>query len=247
MRKSLMSLLGIMLSMLTAQGVVITDDFNRLDTGYSADASLIGSGWVNAAPSDSNNTWRINNGTLEFDGTVSFSLPGILYNTETTLNGAWTFSCDITLREDYGWNGFVLYKDTDNYTFLQMMKRSSDGSKAAALIQCIDGVTGSTLWLSGSITEADDYTVVFESNGSGVVSCNVYELGQSTAVAYRTLTSQDFDGYYAGLRAGNYNKNPDVAYDNFSVTVIPEPGTVNLLVLSTVGIFISRRIAKKER
>ncbi|MEA2067659.1 MAG: hypothetical protein U9P12_00535, partial [Verrucomicrobiota bacterium] len=210
----------------------VTDDFNRTDTAWSSDSSLIRSDWA----SSGTNVWRINGSSLEVDVPDQGGETAILYNTsKQTVSGGssgFTLSTDMTATTNEQWCGIVFnYQNPSNYYML----RIKTGTTSYHFIPVVDGVNGADLELNADAlvtwAEGTSYTFTVSSYTPYEFSFEITETGSSTVL--NPVTSVSFaishhNGGYAGFWAidGNIvglDTVPDIVFDNFNLTVsVPE-------------------------
>ncbi|MGE4489318.1 MAG: glycoside hydrolase family 95-like protein [Kiritimatiellales bacterium] len=207
---------------MTGSGATVSDDFERADTAYSTDGSIIGSGWVNA---DVGVRWRIANSVLEGDNTTIDA--GILYNTNTVLNEGYIYSVDLKFAND--WQGIAFnYQDTGNYYFFRVKPTGYQ------VIRVQDGRYSETFLNQAiSLSYNTYYTIIVKSDGAGNFDCIIANQGETTPLnAVTNISDGTFSGGYAGLYVGGSGGSPDVTYDNFSLQ--PPPPTTGFC-MSVVG------------
>ena len=221
-----------------AFGTLLTDDFNRADTTYSSDGSLLGSGWNTSG--DTNHLWRINSNEMQAD-VIGANDPAILYNTDLTLDTNFTYSADVRLQGAYG--GVVFhYQDKDNYYAARI--RSYGG--VYQILRVVDGGVHTVINKSdGNFSGNQFYTFTVTSDNAYNFTLEITKQGEST-VLNPTTTGTDaasaFTGGYAGLYCGSNSASPDTRFDNFNVQTVPEPATVGLLALSAAGLMALRKL-----
>jgi len=220
---------------------LVTDDFNRPNTVYTNDTSLIGPHWQQ---NWSANKWSIGNGSVYGDLTVG---EAVLYNDElqTTSGGGDSF----TLKLDYVgrhnvtvWGGIAWnYQNADNFYCLRYKNTTDDYQ----LLTMRNGGWANVSSGKASAIFADSAFYSFE-----ITSANAYEFAYSikertsgTLVASGTYTpaGSDFNGGYAGIFQTSTG-GAHTATDNFSLEVIPEPATLGMVaILGGAILFIRKR------
>lgn len=112
-------------------------------------------------------------------------------------------------------------------------------------------------YFNGPAWKVDDGT--FEQNGTKNMMGNVWEWLESADdgtldnVGTENMAFRGGD-YFQGItlldkenRGGGTDPNAEYYNTGFRVVAIPEPGTISLMSLSTVGLFLTRRIRRRRR
>jgi hypothetical protein len=195
------------------------DDFNRVDTAYSSDGSLIGPNWVNAYSGDE---WKVCESNLCLN---AGGVPGILYNaslaTQSGFGGSFLLSADVCA--EVGWAGIVFnVQDASNYYVL----RFKAGTRDYQLLG-VQGGTNATVvkWSDASSVFAagNFYSISVSSSEACEVDFSICD-GDSVMASAGVSDSQSlFPAGYAGFYnvvTGSYD--PDSRFDLFSLRVVPD-------------------------
>ncbi len=217
-----------------------SDDFNRTDTAWTQDGSIIGTDWVIG----NGTNWRIVNNELEsepytagkqviWNTAVSFA-PG-----DTTLN----FSGTLTSHNG-GWNGIVFNLQDDGNYYTVRLNGGGNSNDFQFLVfgdgglkTQIDPESGSKT-ASAYFNQSVPYTVTVT-----LVSQNLYGVsisGSNIDDIYREYDVSSYASYlYSSGYTGFYSSSVGTLYDDYSMTTnAPESSTtallMGLLVLSSI-------------
>lgn len=241
--KKCILLINILFATSAAWAALITDDFNRLDQNSNADGSLIGSGWVN---SDGSDRWAINGSSLR---AVVVAPPAVLYNTGlgtgSSADRSFTLSVDVAPKVDANvWSGVVFnYQNSLNYYML----RFKVGTTAYQLNRVINGAVGGPVFADDATTTfslSTFYTLTVSSTTAYEFDFTITEAGSSTVLNPITTaidTGNNFTDGYAGVYSDGAIGWVS-AYDNFSLTAIPEPTVLGMLGFVGVALISARRV-----
>lgn len=213
---------------LTAQ-VTFTDDFARAE---------IGSDWT----VDQGNWWietdRLTSGNTSTDNVITFN------QFDLGDSPSFTFESNLSIERSVAWAGIVFHvaDASNNY----MLRVRPDQSR----VQFISWVNGSasvlanTQNLSTPFVVGDTYLVGVNSPTPGEFDLYIRDSGGATFFeASRTNTAHSGGraGFFSASTGGNNVIN--LAADDFSLQVVPEPATVGLLagVFALGGAFWWRR------
>lgn len=234
---------------------LLTDDFNRGDTAYSTDSTIIGSSWVSSLGDDRS---AIKSNTLAFDVPLTLSANHLFYNTGIALSAgtaggsSWTYSADVKI-DGAGMYGGIAFNilDANNFYALRIKAGYSDYQ----MIRVVNGVTSSFVSqsnLTAPIAAGGAYTFTVSSDVVDNFTFTITAAGSSTVLNPQTTTSlgtSGFDNGYAGFYhwTGLGSRLPDATYDNFSVNVIPEPATIGLLGIGAILATVARKYSRITR
>ena len=195
------------------------DDFNRADTAYSSDGSLIGPNWVNAYSGDE---WKVCESNLCLN---AGGVPGILYNaslaTQSGFGGSFFLSADVCA--EVGWAGLVFnVQDASNYYVL----RFKAGTRDYQLLGVQNGTNATVVkWSDASSVFAagNFYSISVSSSEACEFDFSICD-GDSVMASAGVSDSQSlFPAGYAGFYnvvTGSYD--PDSRFDLFSLRVVPD-------------------------
>ena len=239
MKKSIIMTISILCASSATWATIIGDDFDRAETAWSTDASLIGSHWKQF---DGEDEWRI------FDNAVQvYGVNGdpTLYNDELqTLSGGGN-SFDLSMDVDAigsVWAGIVFnYNNPSNYYMLRF-KGDYQGYQVLGIRD--NGSPNVIVNVDAPSTFALNtfYTLSVASDTAYEFDYSIKEAGSGTVVVSGSCIGDESlaVGGYAGALFSN--SGPYAQYDNFSLKVIPEPATFGLLGLAgAAALFIRRR------
>jgi hypothetical protein len=205
--------------------------------------------------------------TLSADGTTAYNFASALgiasataanpvvydvtISMANTLSGTARFSFALgTVESDAGtWDfGVQLYRAATADTFYQIAKRIDTGSSGLAadqntsIVTTAPGTAGSQLDLRMRVFDAGAETTTFSSR---------LQLFLGESLVYDTATDASLvngwrldgaDRYFSWDQAGaGATITGGVSYDNFSVTLVPEPSTAALALLAGLAFFARRR------
>ncbi|MCK5675849.1 MAG: hypothetical protein KAH99_02410 [Verrucomicrobia bacterium] len=211
MKKSILTI-SILCAASAVWAAIITDDFNRLDTAYSADGSSIGANWVNGAGADN---WKIAGNNL-FVNTDAGA--GILYNNSLqTVSGngtSFTLSADVAGHAINIWSGLVFnYQDENNYYYL----RIKPGSESYQLISYVGGGNERVIVTKDdaltTFAPETQYTLTVTSDTAYSFDFAITEVGSSTVLNPTTAATDPyarFTGGYAGFRVFSFSDHKGV-------------------------------------
>jgi len=216
--------MALMLVMLgaNASGMLLTDSFDRADTKYSTDASVVGASWVN---SDLSDRVKVSESNLFINAGVA---PGILYNKamETISDNGSGFAVHADVWTKNGtWCGLVFnYQNTTNYYVLRMR----GNSRCYQLLRVVNGseqVIVNKSDASKTFSAETFYTLNVSSDMEYLFDFSIKEVS-GTAILNPTAACRDahssFTGGYAGLYCAQTRSNPDGKFNNFGVEVLLE-------------------------
>lgn len=258
--KRIVVMLGLGLTCGAVQAALFTDDFNRATTAFETNTTTsIGSGYeITQTVGDRIASIRILNPALQMQqinpagssinaGNIVFRQTGIeLTNSE--VGDSFTVSGDIKTFSAAA--GSLLYGLAFNY--------QPDGSFYAARIDTgtdttvlqflrVDGLGNvgafANVVNSTALATSSTYTITIESSTVGVFNYTLdganLDGGQLTGTA--TDTALNLANGHAGFYSSGANTTP--TYDNLSIQTIPEPATLGLITLASVGLLGLRRMA----
>lgn len=231
-----------LLCICSAEAALFVDRFDRLDTGFQSDGSLIGANWVN---SRSSGFWGITNSQVVADVSEGNT---VLYNTSlTTASGngiSFRCSLNLSIRSENVWGGMAVnYKNSNNFYYF----RCKGGANSYAFARMEEGahVQMANLTLATGIFETNKfYTLTVTSSDPYQFTYEIKETVSGTVVVTGSVTDPDetFAGGYAGLLAST--TGPDKhRWDNFSLTQDVESDCgFNLMVPSSMVPDLQSRI-----
>ncbi|MEI8206931.1 MAG: PEP-CTERM sorting domain-containing protein [Kiritimatiellales bacterium] len=245
MKKSI-AIITLLLGVTTAWAGLIADDFNRVNTAYSTAGSTIGANWVNPS---SANKFSISNNVLYMDA-VGGGNNCILYNNaQQTLSGSgssFTLSAQVAGHATVTatWQGVVFnYQNASNYYTLRF-KTGAAGYQLLGVSNNATIVVKSGNSTAGNFAAGTLYAVTVASDAAYDFDYSIKSVdGLTTFVSTNSVDANSFfTGGYAGLYLGSApNPAPDSRFDNFNLTVIPEPATIGMFGLAAVLILLFRR------
>jgi len=217
----------------SAWAASITDNFNRADTQQTAYTMKVGgTGWTQAGDgvNPTGDDWFIKGNVVRLRTREGNA---VMYNTAlSTVSGGgtnFTLSADVSGVTSNAWVGLVFnYQDEANYYIL----RFKAGTDEYQLIERRDSENKALVnqKISGSFSAGlgNYYTLTITSDTAGDFNFTIKQQGESAVL--NTVTAYDdsasaHTGGYAGLY-GTITPNHCGAYDNFSLSVIPEPVTL---------------------
>ena len=227
---------------------LFTDDFNRADVGPTTNGSLIGANYVNT---NEEKDWQISGNKLVFPEPGYVPGGATLYNTSVqTLTSAegvsFSIQADVTIDNANRWASLVFnYQGSDNYYSLRVSQDADQPVLKYQFLQVFDGAAaavvnkkdsdtftlGHTYNLSVSYDQSTDNYIFLVKDGSTILNNTTNILGSEL--------SAGFDDGYGGVSSG-INMSP--TFDNLSITSIPEPTTLGLVVGATFALFGIRRL-----
>jgi hypothetical protein len=244
MKKSI-AIISILLGASTVWAALITDNFNRDNVALTTDGSQIGANWVS---SKAVAQWGISGNRLISENPASPAGHAVLYNTGvSTVSGNGTnFTVSLDVMALSGttdpWAGIVFnYQDANNFYWFRLKGNANNYS----LVRFVDGsVQNIVATTAGSNFAFDtDYTLKVYSSAAYTFDYEIKETLSGTVLVSGTATDADsnFTGGYAGVLQSTTGADRN-SFDNFSVEVIPEPATIGMLAVGTVGVLALRRM-----
>ena len=245
MRKSIL-VIAALLAASSAWATLVTDDFNRADTGNdrSGDPNIVGANWRNGDLG--NSYWAI--GGNEVDA-MAANWDEVLYNdalqTGNSGGDSFTVSLDIKGNANAVWVGGVAFNVQDGANWYGL--RFKTGSPYIQFARTFSGSTGVSTVYNGSHTFLADtyYTMTVSSDTPGIYDIDVREKGSATSIWSGTrddTANGALSGGYGGLYVTQAGlASPLQSFDNYSLDAIPEPATFGLLGLAGAAVLFARR------
>jgi len=209
-----------------AFGDQLTDDFNRADTAYSTNGSMIGMGWNTSEPDVTGEVWRVSSNEVQCD-IIGATDPAILYNAAVPLDSEFTCSADVKLQGAYG--GIVFnYQNATNYYVarirgwggLYQILRVEDGGVHVVLSEATAP--------ENAFTGTEYYTITVSSDNASNFTLEIARQGETEVlnpVTNATDLAAAFAGGYAGFYCGSNSGSPDTRFDNFKVETAIQSST----------------------
>ena len=225
-----------------ASASLFTDDFGRAD-------GSVGGDWISAGVA----SWAIQSSQLvETGGNAAASY---LVNTNAqaaTTTSALSFNVTVEAKagEVNDMTGIVWnWQDANNYQFYRM--RWGNGTAQLEVGQVVGGVQSLVYSkqnneLASLFTSAAYIFTLAYDQDSASYTINMPPTTNPTGERnLTTFSTSEFSGVATGGGSGIYSlfkTDAGNTFDNFSVTTIPEPATVGLVVMSSMGIVLLRKI-----
>lgn len=252
--KKIMAIVAVMVGSQISQASLFTDNFDRANTSNSQDGSTIGTNYVSSGANGTAAAWKINSNQLAPMVSGIGSESGVLsyQNPAYALSGSFTVSADVTTGGTMGSSvvsGLALnYKDQDNFYALAFGINLSGTGQVYLYKFNNAGTTKTTVGTSaltsaGAVSISSSYLLTATSTAAGVFNYTLATADGSTTLLSGTFTdsSSPITGGYAGLYA---LAGASSTFDNFSVSVIPEPATVGLFSISMLTVLVARRLRR---
>jgi len=217
----------------------ITDNFDRADTSQTSyTVNVGGTGWTQVGDGTSGADWFINTNQLRGRPRASSQ---VMYNTglQTTSGDdtSFTLSADVSVRNVNNWGGIAFnYTDANNYYFI----RYKAGTNEYQVLEMSGGsqiVHVNKKLSEGTFAAGGWQTITVTSTGAGVFD---FEIGTAVSGSVDDSASARSGGY-AGLWVTGTTSDNSTWFDNFSLSVIPEPATIGLFGVATGVILVIRR------
>ena len=237
--KKFISIISLLLGASSAWATIITDDFNRADTGLNSSGATVGADWHSSRTTGG---WGITDQKVVASMTEANT---VLYNdTLETVSGGGTFfslSLDVTASGVY-WAGVVFnYQDADNFYWLRYKGTASNYSLVRFIGGSAKNVIATTI--TGTFATNTAYTLTVASSNAYEFTYEIKEtVGGSVMVSGTETDSESaFTGGYAGILQSTTGPGRNT-FDNFSLEVIPEPTTLGLMAVCAAGALFIRRL-----
>jgi len=231
---------------LVVTSTLVTDDFNRT-VGHNSGGAMGAPGiWTNGF-TGSNAQWGIVDG--EASANLGTGSVGLLVNKALgTVSGngnSFVLSADVKTLLDDTWAGVMFnYTDENNYYYfryksgannwaVQAVKNGETDRLGAAGTASATFQTDAYYTLTVSSTNLYEFDVSIKESLSGTVLVSDSRIGVDA--------TEQLSGGYGGLYQASLG-NDRVRFDNFSLEVIPEPATIGMLAVGTVGVLALRRM-----
>jgi len=243
--KKSIAIISLLVGGSSAWAALITDNFNRENmTQTQNTVNVGGTGWTQAGDGTAaGSDWFIAANVARLRDR---NPNAVMYNTAlSTVSGGgtnFTLSADVSGRILNVWVGTVFnYQDEANYYVL----RIKAGTDEYQLIERRGSVNTAIVnqKISGSFAVSSYYTLTITSDTAGDFNFTIKQQGESAVL--NTVTAYDdsasaLTGGYAGLYA-TYTGGHSGQYDNFSLSVIPEPATMGLFSVALGVILLIRK------
>ncbi len=210
----------LLLGAASAWAATASDDFNRNNTNWSADGSLIGADWN--YDSGLNGNWKINGNRVDVqNGTAST----VLYNDalQTTSGNGTTFtaSLDVMVNSNSAWSGLAFNAQDSTHFYYMRIRGNDTDNVQIGRIGTSEGIFGNKHAIS-NLVSGMDYTLTVSSSIPYVFDCQIKETASGTVLFSGTFedTSSVFTGGYAGIYQGTAALGTTVSsYDNFDLEI----------------------------
>ena len=224
--------------------VIFEDDFNNNDNGWSSIGTASGEGTIGTDPGASSASvlYASNNDNIG----VTAGL--IMTNQVNIANG----DIDVFMRVRVDLNG-----GSDN-RFVIALKETGSGGRFASLTirpghtSYMQGLNSSGATITSSTTAFSypdfvnfvDFRMTLSSNGDGSMDLEAFKKTSTDSdfVSFITLNTDFSSGVFDDLSVYIRNGTDKPAYfDSVSVEQVPEPATISLFAIFSVGILLFRR------
>ena len=230
---------AIIASLLAMAGVVahaalITDDFNRPDTGNATgDLSAIGS-WENSGSS----TWKIGGNEL-VPVTKSSSYYYAMNNALETTDGAFTLKGTVIVNtvNSAAYVGMTWNHTDENNNYVMRYYQSG----ATQVLRRTGGTWAVIKNVAGAFSPVNDrgYEVTISSAAINDFTLTITDTVTSSDVYTTSWT--DAANTLTGGYGGFFANSAVATYDDFSLDAIPEPTTLGLLGATALGLVFIRK------
>lgn len=214
---------------ITAQAVVVQDDFNRGDTSWSTDPSMsIGTNWINGGVAGNSGTFRIADQRL-LTGGGSGNVPVIHAGVETVSGGGadFTLSTTVRLTSDNIYGNLVFnYQNPTNYYAV----RFRAASKAVQVVRVVDGNPAAAFAIVANtnlldFTNPSDYEFQVASDAPYTFDIVFREMASGETMEF---TATDSVAHFSGGLAGVMSSSSGTSFDDFRLEVMGEASTIRL-------------------
>jgi len=239
MKKMIISILA--LAAVSVQAALITDDFNRADANGTGINTLntIGNNWVGEGA----RRWDIVSNELKSNtgaGSFIYNIGLGTLNSDTETSFTQTAYIAVNTGVGTAFGGMVVNFDTNTNTGVTFRFA---GNGIVNLLRPNGTVITSGTFSSAIVTDRA-YRMTISSDASNTYDLEIYDPIAATTVysaanVVNGGASANSDGF-----GGLYANTLGVTYDDFSLNVIPEPGTLGLISISMLGVFITRRLRR---
>ena len=233
MKKITMALLGISIG-ITVEATPFTDTFERADGGLGTDWTTV---WGNPQII----TGTVNMASTAASGLANLGTVGLVITEAQTLDTNFTVQIDLIANGGSpAAAGLIMnYTATNSFYVFRML---SDGNLQFGKIA--DGTTVnygfSPAGTEFSFLSSGEYRLIVESSTPGTFDFSISTLSGGIATLVYSNSWTDGGTALSGGYSGFYlNGGSTPRFDNFSV--VPEPGSVSLIVLSAGILFIARK------
>lgn len=226
--KIILTVVGVLLGTGVAGAALLTDHFDRGNTAYSTDASIIESNWMTSLAAD---RAAIKDNALAFDVAPSLNANHLTYNTGVVITAGtwndanrWTMSSEVTISGDGMWAGVAFnIQDADNFYAL----RVKSGTTIYQMIRVLDGSVSAFVNrkdLLSPIAAGKAYVYTISCSTANEFTFSITEKESSAVLNPQTVTfggTGNWDGGYGGFYHGTglLSQVPDATYDNFRLEV----------------------------
>jgi hypothetical protein len=249
--KSVIVALASMCSAWSVWGGVInefSDDFSRLNVANTSDGSAIGASYVITSTSGDGNfsidTQKVRAGGATGNHRV-LSYQG--FEAENTGGKSFEVSADITLgvyNQTINSGLAFNFQNANNFYYARLVSSTAAGANNGAL-QFGQMVAGVGTTFAGNVTGLNvatgvvyNVTVSSSTPGSFTYGLTGGTLNLSGSFS-DAVAGGDFSDGYVGLY--QITSNGNTQFDNLSITVIPEPATLGLFVISSGLLLLIRK------
>jgi len=233
-----------------AQASLFTDNFNRTAVAGTTNGADIGSGYVISSTTATAGKFALNGTQLTGGGGagsahIVLSYQGLVAS--NTAGSSFQASIDVT-PSSYSvglLNGLVFnFQNATNYYYARISAGASLGAGNLSFGQFVDSTAPAAF--SGTVSSLNIvtgtvYTLTISSDTAGTFDYTLIGGTLNLSGTFSdTVGGVDFSNGYVGAYAALSNGNPK--FDNFSVTVIPEPATIGMMGLGAVAAMLLRRM-----
>ena len=213
--KKFISIISIALGVSSAWATIITDDFNRPDSGMSSNGNIIGADWES---SRTTGQWGIVDQRVVANMIEASS---VLYNTSLeTVSGSGVFfevSLDVKALGSY-WGGIAFnYQNPTNFYYFRYKGDAANYQMYRVVDNVHQSFVNSTI--AGTFAANTNYTLTVVSSNAYEFAYEIRETGGAVVVSGTTTDANaSFTGGYAGVLQTSTGSGRH-SFDNFSLEV----------------------------